>query len=362
MNIGNVVKVVNARGCDNISAGSFFTVRGVDDTCITIYNPNTKSLRRYAKRRFEVQRQQYKLKHQDPVVIRAASKSPVLRVIGERNDGALFVKHLFEPVGVGTTWLARPSELALVNGRQGTWVAHYYSKAFGPYNNGYPEATQEVGPGGNLMRLPAIVIETTPVYEHPLAAGFSNPGTYLATVKTAQPRAYAVTPPPIAAAHRPAISPAALGAAYGAGPATQAALSETVRVQKRTIDVATMTASGLNKSEAHRFFGVGLLCVQGNVVAVQFSDAEQASRFAKLFVTPTPDTEHGWRAAGKLVLRGQANGFGRYAVEFVSLVNDAIPEQRALFVTAEGPSKGTVILRHANGKSVSGEAYDVVTA
>lgn len=138
MNIGNVVKVVNARGCDNIAAGSFFTVRGVDDTCITIYNPNTKSLRRYAKYRFEVQRQQYKLKHQDPVVIRAASRSPVLR--------------------------------------------------------------------------------------------------------------------------------------------------------------------------------------------------------------------------------GQANGLGRYAVEFVSFVNDAIPEQRALFVTAEGPSKGTVILRHANGKAVSGESYDVVTA
>ncbi|AGW43591.1 hypothetical protein JG068_09 [Burkholderia phage JG068] len=362
MNIGNVVKVVNARGCDNIAAGSFFTVRGVDDTCITIYNPNTKSLRRYAKYRFEVQRQQYKLKHQDPVVIRAASRSPVLRVIGERSDGALFVKHLFEPVGVGVTWVARAGELALANGQQGTWVAHYYSKAFGPYNKGYPESTQEVGPGGGLMRLPAVVVETTPAYEHNSVLGFSNPGTYLSGIQTTQPRTYAVNPPPIAAAQRPAISPAALVAAYGASPATQAALTETVRVQKRTIDIKTMTASGLNMSDTHRFFGVGPLGVQGNVVAVQFSDAEQASRFAKLFVTPTPDTEHGWRAAGKLVLRGQANGLGRYAVEFVSFVNDAIPEQRALFVTAEGPSKGTVILRHANGKSVSGESYDVVTA
>lgn len=362
MNIGNVVKVVNARGCDNIAAGSFFTVRGVDYTCITIYNPNTKSLRRYAKHRFEVQRQQYKLKYQDPVVIRAASKSPVLRVIGGRSDGALLVKHLFEPVGVGTTWLAHPSELALVNGRQGTWVAHYYSKAFGPYNKGYPESTQEVGTGGTMMRLPAVVIETTPAYEYPLALGFSNPSTYLDGIQTAQPRTHAVTPPPIAAAQRPAVSPAALGAAYGASPATQAALSETVSVQKRTIDIKTMTASGLNPSETHRFFGVGPLGVQGNVVAVQFSDAEQAARFAKLFVTPTPDTEHGWRAAGKLVLRGQPNGLGRYAVEFVSFVADAIPEQRALFVMAEGPSKGTVVLRHANGKSVSSESYDVVTA
>ena len=339
MNIGNVVKVVNARGCDDIAVGSSFTVRGVDDTCITIYNPNTKSLRRYAKPRFEVQRQQYKLKHQDPVVIRAASKSPVLRVIGGRSDGALLVKHLFEPVGVGTTWLAHPSELALVNGRQGTWVAHYYSKAFGPYNKGYPEATQEVGPGGTMMRLPAVVIETTPAYEYPLALGFSNPSTYLDGIQTAQPRTHAVTPPPIAAAQRPAVSPAALGAAYGDSPATQAALSET-----------------------RRFFGVESLGVQGNVVSVQFSDAEQAARFAKLFVTPTPDTEHGWRAAGKLVLRGQPNGLGRYAVEFVSFVADAIPEQRALFVMAEGPSKGTVVLRHANGKSVSSESYDVVTA
>lgn len=110
------------------------------------------------------------------------------------------------------------------------------------------------------------------------------------------------------------------------------------------------------------FINAGPMQVVGPLVVVDFGSAEEAERFAKLFVRDIPNTPQGWVEAGKLTLRGHSNGSGRYSVRFESFLDGTIPDQRALFVVEDGPSKGTVILRREDGTSLAGASYDVIPA
>jgi len=351
-NIGKVIQVINASGCDHLMKGAQFTVRGEDETCYTIYNPKTRSVRRYAKHRFSVTPVTYHIKEQDPVVVTAHSTEVVYRVIGVSASGLLRLKHLFEPIGTGAAWVVPPGRVRLANAKPGTHVAFYYAEAFGK-DKAFPrESTVDYYGRNYALPLPAYEDDEfvlpgkvdTAVYNavnNRMNAAFYGPTKVLTSFK-------AVSPVEVVQAAQTALEQVqAVNGQYSlSGIPREVKFAVTCKDRVQTLSAVCRVPS-----------------VNGMNVALSFPDHAKAVEFARLFTQGAdnniPQDEAGWTAAIGKTFRFRGNDRVTGTVKLVAVIPEARSvHDKLIFVVLYGNRIGQVIMRGFDGKSAD-SAYDI---
>ena len=361
--IGQVIQVVNARGCDNLVEGTMFTVRGEDSTCYIIYNPKVKSLRRYAKHRFRTTGQRYHLKEQDPV--RVPGLKSVLRVVAVL-PGKLVVKHLFEPLGQGKSWYVPPHRAELVDSRPGTFLAFYYSEAFGK-DKLFPRK-QVHDYFGREFTLPVPLLDSAREWsteENPdiihyktanalFTSRFLEHQSTIPRLDEARQRNVPVQAE-ASVLHRKAAEVAAqLQAING---------SYTICGKPRDIRIMVKLRDDEEPSTVN-ISGARLPTVNGRNVTITLDSHERAVELARLFTSEAelPTTLDGWRAqvAGIFRYRGEPNGLNAHRVVLTAVSDVAHENSQVIFTVLEGDRKGQVIMRGVSGKSELRPSLDII--